>query len=98
RVLTSIFRGTNTTASSRDGGSRPSGGGIGSYTDASIPTWGGAFNPTRSGLGAGVGAAPANYFNGRHYSGFIINRVLTDAEIKAGEDWVAARQLTSALP
>lgn len=98
RVLTSIMRGGNATASSRNAASRPSGGGSGAYTDAAIGTWGGTFSPTRAGLGGQVGPTPGSYFNGRIYSGFVINRVLTESEIKQGEDWCAARQLTGLLP
>jgi hypothetical protein len=40
----------------------------------------------------------ANFFAGRIYSGFVINRYLTDNEVKTAEDWVASKCLASTLP
>ena len=98
RVATTYYSGPGQPWRIRDAATRPAGGGFGNYTGGnSSPT---AMNYTvdRSALGAIAGATPGAFFAGRIYAGCVINRVLTDAEIKNLEDWVAARCLTAALP
>lgn len=100
RVLTSAWMGPTGAGTQRirDAASRPSGGGTGSYTSQSNTGPGSTITVTRSGLGANCAATPANFFAGRIYSGCVINRYLTDAEIKALEDWAASKCLASPLP
>ncbi len=98
RVITSASRNSDGRMRMRDAASRPAGGGDGSYTTTTNTGLGTAISVTRMGVGANSGATPANYFNGRIYSFFLINRDLTDTEVKNGENWSAARCLTAALP
>jgi hypothetical protein len=99
RVITSAWAGpTVATDRMRDAASRPSGGGTGSYNSSSNNNCVTPLSITRSGLGANCASAPANFFAGRIYSGFVINRYLTDAEVKTGENWAATRCLVSTLP
>jgi hypothetical protein len=80
----------------RDAAARPSTGGAGSYTSTSNSALGTAISADRSALGAsGFNTA---FYAGRVYSGFVINRYLTDDEVAAGEEWAAHRSLTAALP
>jgi hypothetical protein len=97
RIITSAFTGT-TSSRMRNAASRPSDGLAGSYTASGTLSMGPAVSITRVGLGANPGATPANFFAGRIYSGFAINRYLNDNEVKSGEDWVATRSLSAALP
>jgi hypothetical protein len=99
RVITSAYAGpTVGTNRMRDGASRPSGGGTGSYASSANTNCVTPLSLTRSGLGANCPATIANFFAGRIYSGFVINRYLTDNEVKTAEDWVASKCLASTLP
>jgi hypothetical protein len=99
RVITSAWAGPVVgTNRMRDGASRPSGGGTGSYASSSNTNCITPLSLTRSGLGANCPGTIANFFAGRIYSGFVINRYLTDAEVKTGENWAATRCLASTLP
>lgn len=97
RVLTSAFAATSTTgnfARLRDAGARGTGAATSGYSAATIASSvvGTTYAADRASLGARYnGATPDRFWAGRIYSGFAINRVLTDAEVKAGEDWAAAR-------
>jgi hypothetical protein len=99
RVITSAWAGPVVgTNRMRDAASRPSGGGAGSYNSSSNVDCTRPLSVTRSGLGANCPATIANFFAGRIYSGFVINRYLTDNEVKTAEDWVASKCLASTLP
>ena len=98
RVIHSSYNGSNSTMRMRNGADRPAGGGTGSYQTSTQGTFANNFALTRAALGGRGYGTPANFWQGRIYSGFMINRYLTDSEIKAGEDWVASRILTGTLP
>lgn len=102
KVVSAHFNGTNSTMRQRDAAQRPAGGGSGYSSPGgwsnTIGTVGSAFTVTRASLGARGFNTPNGFFNGRIYAGFVINRFLTDADIKAGEEWVANRTITTALP
>lgn len=98
RVIHSGYNGTNSTVRMRNGADRPAGGGTGSYQSVTQGTFANNFALTRAALGGRGFGTPSGFWLGRIYSGFNINRYLTDSEIKAGEDWVATRTLTAALP
>ena len=91
RVLTAQFFGANASLRIRMASNRPAGGGTGGYNSTAIGTFTGPFTVTRAGLGANPGATPANFFNGRVYSGFAISRGVSDGEVRSGENWIASR-------
>lgn len=98
RVIHSGYNGSNSTLRMRNGADRPAGGGTGSYQSTTQGTFANNFALTRAALGGRGFNTPSNFWQGRIYSGFNINRYLSDSEITAGEDWVASRILTAALP
>lgn len=101
RVATVFYGGGNQLTGIRSAAGRPTSGGTktaGNYTTATVGTFSGPITTTRAGLGANSSATPANFYAGRIYAGYVINRVLTDAEIANGEDWIAARTMTAPLP
>ncbi len=102
RVVSAHYNGPSSTMRQRDAGQRPAGGGTG-YTapggwSNTIGSAGLAYAVTRASLGARGFVAPSGFFAGRLYAGYVINRFVTDTEVKNGEDWTAARCLTGLLP
>lgn len=99
RVISSHYNGSGGTIRLRNAAARPSGGGTGSYQSVTQGTFPQNFTSlSRSTLGARGFGTVSGFFAGRIYSGFVINRYITDAEVKNGEDWIASRVLTAALP
>lgn len=102
KVVSAHFNGTGSTMRQRDAAQRPAGGGTGYSSPGgwsnTIGTIGSNFAVTRAALGCRGFGTPNGFFTGRIYSGYVINRFVTDAEVKAGEEWVAARTITGTLP
>lgn len=98
RVFTFRSAGWGNNVNNRKAIDRPAGGGSGGYSTTNIPNSGGAnFTLLRSALGSRGQFSDAttpltgNCYGGRIYSGFVMNRDMTNAEVKAAEDWVASR-------
>lgn len=92
KVVTTQFNGPSSTWRARDAANRPAGGGSGSgYTSNTAGTLTGTVTLTRGSMGCQALPTIANYWPGRVYSGCVINRFCTDAEVTQLENWVAAR-------
>jgi hypothetical protein len=98
RIITSQYNGSASTIRMRNAPARPAGGGTGSYSSVTQGLLANNFTLTHSSLGARKRTTLDEFFSGRIYSGFVINRFITDAEVKTAEDWVADKSLAAALP
>jgi hypothetical protein len=85
KVWSAQYAGSNQFSRVRDAANRPA------WTQATVGTVADVTDDTRVALGSRPSTTPSSFFVGRVYSGFAINRVLIDAELTQGGDWVAAR-------
>jgi hypothetical protein len=87
RIITVSYNGSNSTIRMRERATRDTSG----YSSITQGTLGTPITTSRSSLGATSGATPAAFYGGRVYSGYIINRFLSEAEVRSAEDWAFAR-------
>lgn len=91
RIVTSQYNGNGSTMRMRSD--------AGSYSTTTQGTFANNFAVTRAALGGRGYNTPANFWSGRLYSGFNINKYLSDADIAAGYSWVANRvRAPAAIP
>lgn len=87
RIVTTGYNGSGSTVRMRERATRDTSG----YSSVTQSTLSPPITTSRSSLGATSGPTPSGYFAGRIYSGYIINRYLSDSEVRSAEDWVFNR-------
>lgn len=91
RVMTSQYGGQYAIARIRDAAGRASGFAAPLGVSVTQGAHDNVYAVTRAALGGRGFGRPAGFFAGRIYSGYVINRLVTDAEVRNAEDWAAAR-------